>query len=256
MGSKVIIVTGASRGIGLAVAKWLIKNEHKVVLVSRTEKALQAIKSEHPGQVDFIAADLSDCSTAPKVTEFAVKTFGRLDGIVINHAVIGPIKRLVNSSIEEWSQVYNANLFSALALVKASIPLLRETKGRIVFTSSGAAVHGYAGWGAYGSSKAAMNSLAQHIAVEEPEIATVAVGPGRVDTQMQVEIREQGSEGMTKEMYADFVNVFENGKLNKPEWPGNVIAKLAVEAKPELNGGYFNWNGAELAEYRDKESEI
>lgn len=62
MGSKVIIVTGASRGIGLAVAKWLIKNEHKVVLVSRTEKALQAIKSEHPGQVDFIAADLSDCS--------------------------------------------------------------------------------------------------------------------------------------------------------------------------------------------------
>lgn len=190
------------------------------------------------------------------MTEFAVKTFGRLDGIVINHAVIGPIKRLVNSSIEEWSQVYNANLFSALALVglnlarptklllimaqvKASIPLLRETKGRIVFTSSGAAVHGYAGWGAYGSSKAAMNSLAQHIAVEEPEIATVAVGPGRVDTQMQVEIREQGSEGMTKEMYADFVNVFENGKLNKPEWPGNVIAKLAVEAKPELNGGYF-----------------
>jgi NAD(P)-dependent dehydrogenase (short-subunit alcohol dehydrogenase family) len=55
--------------------------------------------------------------TAPKVTEFAVKTFGRLDGIVINHAVIGPIKRLANSSIEEWTQVYNANLFSALALV-------------------------------------------------------------------------------------------------------------------------------------------
>jgi NAD(P)-dependent dehydrogenase (short-subunit alcohol dehydrogenase family) len=84
-----------------------------------------------------------------------------------------------------------------------------------------------------------MNSLAQHIAVEEPEIATVAVGPGRVDTQMQVEIREQGSEGMTKEMHADFVNVFEQGKLNKPEWPGDVIAKLAVEAKRELKGGYF-----------------
>jgi NAD(P)-dependent dehydrogenase (short-subunit alcohol dehydrogenase family) len=84
-----------------------------------------------------------------------------------------------------------------------------------------------------------MNSLAQHIAVEEPTIATVAVGPGRVDTQMQKEIRETGTEGMQKEMYADFVNVFEEGKLNKPEWPGNVIAKLAVEAKLELNGGYF-----------------
>lgn len=197
-----------------------------------------------------------------------MKTFGRLDGIVINHAVIGPIKRLADASVEEWSQVYNANLFSALALVslslyfrrhsvinkqqvKASIPLLRETKGRVVFTSSGAALHGYAGWGAYGSSKAAMNSLAQHIAAEEPAIATVAVGPGRVDTQMQKEIRETGTEGMDKEIYADFVNVFEKGELNRPEQPGNVIARLAVEAKLDLNGGYFNWNGKELAAYRE-----
>lgn len=55
--------------------------------------------------------------TASKVTEHAVKSFGRLDGIVINHAVIGPIKRLADASVEEWAQVYNANLFSALALV-------------------------------------------------------------------------------------------------------------------------------------------
>lgn len=125
--------------------------------------------------------------------------------------------------------------------MKASIPLLRQTKGRIVFTSSGAALHGYSGWGAYGSSKAAMNSLAQHIAVEEPEIATVAVGPGRVDTDMQKEIRELGAPGsaMSNKDHAGFVSAYEEGKLNKPEWPGQVIAKLAVEAKTELAGEYY-----------------
>lgn len=60
MPSKVIIVTGASRGIGLAIAKWLIKNEHKVVLVARSQKDLEAIKNEHPSQVEFLAADLCD----------------------------------------------------------------------------------------------------------------------------------------------------------------------------------------------------
>lgn len=95
-----------------------------------------------------------------------------------------------------------------------------------------------------------MNSLAQHIAVEEPLIATVSVGPGRVDTDMQKEIRETGK-AMDGETHKDFVAVFEKGGLNKPEWPGHVIAKLAVEAKPELHGEYYNWNSAQLAPYRE-----
>lgn len=198
-----------------------------------------------------------------------MQTFGRLDGLVVNHAILTPIKRIADSTVEEWKKVYDANFFSALALVrdanhgprsrpvfltneqvKAAIPPLRETKGRIVFTSSGAALHGYAAWGPYGSSKAAMNSLAQHIAVEEPLIATVSVGPGRVDTDMQKEIRETGKD-MDGAQHADFVSVYEEGKLNKPEWPGNVIAKLAVEAKTDLHGEYYNWNSPQLAAYRE-----
>lgn len=95
-----------------------------------------------------------------------------------------------------------------------------------------------------------MNSLAQHIAVEEPLIATVSVGPGRVDTDMQKEIRETGK-AMDGKTHADFVSVFEKGGLNKPEWPGHVIAKLAVEAKTELHGEYYSWNSSQLAAYRD-----
>ncbi len=60
MSSKVIIVTGGSRGIGLAITNWLIKNSHKVVVVSRSEQALKKIKDEHPSQVEYIAADLTE----------------------------------------------------------------------------------------------------------------------------------------------------------------------------------------------------
>jgi len=84
-----------------------------------------------------------------------------------------------------------------------------------------------------------MNSLARHIAVEEPDITAVAIGPGRVDTDMQKEIREQGSASMSAKDYAGFVSAFEEGKLNKPEWPGQVMAKLALDAKPELSGKYL-----------------
>jgi hypothetical protein len=116
-----------------------------------------------------------------------------------------------------------------------------------------------------------MNSLAQHLAVEEPDIASVSVGPGRVDTDMQKVLRESGAPGvnMTAKDHAGFVSAFEEGKLNKPEWPGQVIAALAVEAKTELAGKYYryavsyihitvqhiltirdSWNSPELAQYR------
>lgn len=107
-----------------------------------------------------------------------------------------------------------------------------------MFTSSGAATGAYTSWGAYGSSKAALNSLARHIAVEEPDIVSVAISPGRVDTDMQRELREQGT-AMSNKDYETFKADFEEGRLIKPEQPGRVIARLAVDAKPELSGKYF-----------------
>lgn len=110
----------------------------------------------------------------------------------------------------------------------------------MIFTSSGAATSAYTAWGAYGSSKAALNSLARHIAVEEPDITTVAISPGRVDTDMQKEIRDQGA-AMSPKDYETFKSDFEQGRLVKPEESGGVIAKLSVDAKPELSGNYFKY---------------
>jgi len=132
---------------------------------------------------------------------------------------------------------------------KEAIPHLRASKGRIIFVSSGAATGAYTAWGAYGSSKAALNSLAKHVAVEEPDITAVAISPGRVDTDMQKELREKGTE-MARKDYDTFKEDFEGGRLNKPELPGAVIAKLSLNAEPELSGKYLKWDASDLAGYR------
>jgi len=172
------------------------------------------------------------------VTKLALQAFGRLDGVVINHGVLSPIARIEDASIEEWKKLYDVNLFSALAIAKETIPHLRAAKGAMLFVSSGAALKGYTAWGAYGSSKAALNSIVAHVAVEEPDITAVALSPGRVDTDMQKELREKGATTMAERDYSGFVSAFEDGTLNKPEWPAQVIAGFVTDPKPELSGKY------------------
>lgn len=105
--------------------------------------------------------------------------------------------------------------------------------------SSGAALHAYGAWGAYGSSKAALHSLALHLAVEEKDIVTISGNPGRTDTDMQKQLRDQGQGHMDDAVYADFVSVHTNGKLNPPEGPGHVFAKLVLDATPDLSGKFL-----------------
>ncbi|KAI1379979.1 NAD(P)-binding protein [Hypoxylon crocopeplum] len=251
MSSKVFIVTGASRGIGLAIAQSLIQASHKVFLVARTETSLQTLKTQHASSVDYIAADLADLKVAPSIIQSALKAFGKIDGIVVNHGVLSPITKIFESSAEEWRRAYDINVFSAVALLKKAIPELRKSKGRVVFVSSGAAVAAYAGWGCYGTSKAALTHLCAHLAVEEPSITSVAISPGKVDTEMQKQIRDDGKAGMAPEIHASFVDEHESGRLLDPKKPGNVIARLADSATSDLTGKYFRWNAAELASFQE-----
>ncbi|KAI0125279.1 short-chain dehydrogenase [Xylariales sp. AK1849] len=250
MPSKVFIVTGASRGLGFAIAQLLLKASHRVFLVARSETGLQKLKSDYPSLVEYASADLSDLNVVPKIIEETVKSFGKIDGIVINHGVLAPLTRIADSSVEEWRRAYDINVISAFALVKDGIPELRKSKGRIVLISSGAATGAYAAWGAYGTSKAAINHLCAHIAVEEPDIISVAISPGKVDTGMQQQIRDQGGVGMAADVHAGFVDEHSKGLLLKPEQPGAVVAKLVEGASKEMSGKHFRWNAAELSSFQ------
>jgi len=115
--SKNIIVTGASRGIGLAIAKYLLKEGHKVFVVARTQEPLEKLKEEFPGKVEFLAGDLKSFEVGPKVISLALSTFGTLDGLILNHGVLSPVKRIANSTPEEWRSIYDINFFSCLSFV-------------------------------------------------------------------------------------------------------------------------------------------
>ncbi|GAP84486.1 putative short-chain dehydrogenase [Rosellinia necatrix] len=250
--SKTFIVTGASRGLGLAVAQALLRESHRVFVVARTEDGLRGL-GDGDGDGDavrYMCADLADLEVAPKIVARALKAFGRLDGLVINHSSLSPIAKISESSAEDWRRAFDVNVFSALALVKECIPELRKSNGRVIFVSSGASTSAYIGWGAYGTSKAALNHLCAHLAVEEPSITSVIVSPGKVDTAMQKQIRDEGHASMSPEVHASFVAEHENGRLLNPNQPGTVIAKLAIGATSTLNGKHYRWNSPELAHFQ------
>lgn len=124
---------------------------------------------------------------------------------------------------------------------KAALPALRESKGKIIFTSSGAAVTGYRGWGLYGATKAAMNHFAMSLGSEEPDVTCVAIRPGMVDTEMQRELREDHATNLDAEMHSKFAGAHKDGKLVKPEQPGHVMAKLVLDAPKDLSGRFLSY---------------
>ncbi|TGZ82154.1 putative dehydrogenase [Ascodesmis nigricans] len=253
MTSPVILLTGASRGIGLSVAHFLLSTTPtaRLILAARSTTSLSALHEQYPDRTSFITADFSLSGEGKKVVQYALDTYGRLDALCVVHGVLDPVKRLEDAVGEEWGRAVQIGLVAVVEMVQAAIPELRKTKGRAVFVSSGAAVTPYLAWGAYGAMKAALNHLAMTLAAEEPEIRSISVRPGVIDTQMQDEIREKHGEAM-REVHERFLELKAQGKLLRPEQPGNVIARLALSMDKELSGKFLSWNSPELAAYQDK----
>ena len=135
-------------------------------------------------------------------------------------------------------------------MIQAALPELRKTKGRIVITSSGAASGAYQGWGAYGSGKAVLNHVAATLGVEEPDVTTISIRPGVVDTEMQRAIREEHNLAMSSGDQEKFQGLHREGKLVRPEQPGGVIANLAVRGERGLSGRFLSWDDEGLKGYR------
>ncbi|KIW66670.1 hypothetical protein, variant [Phialophora macrospora] len=176
----------------------------------------------------------------------------RLDALILNHGTLGNCLRVAQmegNKGEEWERVFRVNVTSCVAMISEALPWLRQAKGRIIFTSSGAAQNAYPSWGAYGASKAAINHLTMTLKNEEPDVTTVAIRPGVVDTAMQKDIRETFLSNMDEKDQQKFLSAKEQGKLLPPEKPGNVIAELAVSADKELSGLFLSWDDPKLKDY-------
>jgi len=185
MPSPTALVTGASRGLGRALATTLSERGWRLVLDGRDTARLTAAAASlpHPELVTAVPGDVAD----PQHRAALAGAVGpRLDLLVNNASDLGPspLPPLAELDADEFRRVLTVNAVAPLALVQAVLPALRSARGTVVNISSDAAVEAYAGWGGYGASKAALDQLTAVLAVETPELRVYAVDPGDMATDM------------------------------------------------------------------------
>ena len=186
---RTALITGASRGLGLALARVLAEEGWTLILDARGEEALESARAELSEQtrVSAIAGDVADPNHRAALAD-AAREVGGLDALVNNASILGPSPQpaLLDYPLDVLEEVYRTNTLAPLALVQALRDELKQD-ARVVNVTSDAAVEPYEGWGGYGSSKAALEQLSNILAAENPNLRVYRVDPGDMRTRMHQE---------------------------------------------------------------------
>jgi NAD(P)-dependent dehydrogenase (short-subunit alcohol dehydrogenase family) len=187
--SKTALITGASRGLGLALARRLAAKGWILIIDARGAEALGAARSElaQLSRVVSIPGDVTDAAHRRELAG-AAREAGGLDVLVNNASILGPSPQpsLLDYPIDALEEVYRANTIAPLALIQAVRDELKPG-ARILNITSDAAIEPYEGWGGYGSSKAALEQLSNILAAENPDLRIYWTDPGDMRTQMHQE---------------------------------------------------------------------
>lgn len=187
--AKRALITGTSRGLGLALARELAKRGWNLVIDARGADALNRAADSlvGDGRVMAISGDVND-PRHRQILAKVVKEIGGLDLLVNNASILGPSPQpnLLNYPLDVLEQVYRTNVIAPLALIQAMQRFLTPN-ARVINVTSDAGVVAYEGWGGYGSSKAALEHLSKTYAAENPTRRVYWVDPGDMNTQMQAE---------------------------------------------------------------------
>jgi NAD(P)-dependent dehydrogenase (short-subunit alcohol dehydrogenase family) len=180
----VALITGASQGLGLALARSLSERGWRLVLDGRDGERLAAAAASVPDAI-VMAGDVTDPRHRASLAS-TVRGLGRLDLLVNNASELGPspLPSLAEYPLDALRTVLDTNVLAPLALVQSLMQELRLTGATVLNISSDAAVEAYEGWGGYGSSKAALDQLSAVLGAEEPGLRVYAVDPGDMRTDM------------------------------------------------------------------------
>jgi NAD(P)-dependent dehydrogenase (short-subunit alcohol dehydrogenase family) len=184
----VAMITGASRGLGRALAIDLAADGWTLLVDGRDAAALDVLREEleaRGARVVAVAGDVTDARHRAQLVDAATST-GSLDLLVNNASTLGPspLPHLEDYPLEALRRVFEVNVFAPLALVQETSALLRDSSGVVLAISSDAAVESYEGWGGYGSSKAALDQLHRVLGAEMSDVRVYALDPGDMRTDM------------------------------------------------------------------------
>ena len=181
------LITGASRGLGLALSRALIRNDWKLVIDSRGAADLEAVAREL-GRLGDVTALPGDVSAPVHRRALVDAAGGRIDLLVNNASTLGPSPQppLASYPSSELQRVFRVNVLAPVALIQLALPHIPDG-GTIINVTSDAAIEAYEGWGGYGAAKAALEQVTAILGAEQPNLRVYAVDPGDMRTQMHQE---------------------------------------------------------------------
>lgn len=242
--NKVILITGASRGIGRAVAKTIAAQGARLILLSRNISELESLATELQSAgyqqpliypFNLCSATLEDYDDLRRNIDNA---YGQLDGLILNAGMLGDLSPIEHHDIKKWYQVLQVNLNSVFILTQATLPLLKKSAaGTIIFTDTELSSNAKANWGAYAVASAGCNTMMQMLAKECANLTKIrvnAIRPAKIQTRLR----------------AQAFPAEDTSKLTNPENITKHYLYLLSNASRHLNGVTLQTNSTEhLADF-------
>jgi 3-oxoacyl-[acyl-carrier protein] reductase len=239
---KVVIVTGAGRGLGRAAAVAMAKEGANLIIVSRTPRELEetaAMIKGDGGTVVILEGDMALPEDVKRTVVTALESFGRIDILMNNAAIITPMKPCHEITEDEWRYALDVDLMAPIMLAREVIPtMIGQGGGKIINVTSGLAEIVLSPFAVYSVAKAALNHLTRIMAFElkKYNIQVNGLDPGLMDTRMQEEIRDAGTAALGVAVHRRFVDYREQGLLAPPEKLARLALFLASPESDDVTG--------------------
>jgi 3-oxoacyl-[acyl-carrier protein] reductase len=239
LSGKIAIVTGASRGIGRAIAELLAQRGAHVVAVARGNNAADTVSGivAASGRAEVAAVDVTDAASVDALVSGSLERHGRID-ILVNNAGIARDQLLLRMKREDWDQVLATNLTAAFTCAQAVLrPMIRQRSGRIISIGSVVGQMGNAGQANYAASKAALVGFSKALAreVASRNITVNVVAPGLIETDM--------TRAITDKAQADWTSAIPMGRLGGPHDVAAAVCFLASDEAAYITGQVLAVNG-------------
>jgi len=242
---KVVIISGARQGMGLAIAKRLKKEGALLALNDRVlDDKLKDVCQELGAFA--VPGDLSDLKAIPAIVKSVVEKFGKIDAVVAQHAYMN-MGEFEEQSNEEWWKVVNTNLLGTYVLIRESIEHLKKSKGKVVITSSYWGLTGWPEASAYSSSKAGLISLVKSLGRELAPLGinVNGIAPGVINTP-QLEVDAKNLNMPLEEVLNMYAKSIPLGRVGTSDEIASVVAFLLDPEQNAMVGQIVNANGGEI----------